>query len=227
MDLAFECAPVTGSQIDHADYVRPADIQFYAELGQLARYCDDSILELIKGRLDSCQHASYTNSLPSIDKFLLRFNRNVTIIESSNETKLLMQTNHLVETFIKHKSWRNKWKLIVIMPSMEDGEPREPEQAAVEVMRSIKHLYEALPHRTVLVVVRSSSLQIWQDASNAHRACATLLEPWKLYEKFNSVSVWDQVEKICEMHFQSSLFTVQILPLMSDASLPFISGSSQ
>lgn len=48
-DLVLECAPVLTPQMDHADYVRPADIELYAELGQLTRYCDDSILELIKG----------------------------------------------------------------------------------------------------------------------------------------------------------------------------------
>ncbi|OZC09382.1 hypothetical protein X798_03543 [Onchocerca flexuosa] len=226
-DLVLNCAPKLDLKLDHIDYVCPADIQLYAELGQLTRYCNDSIIELIKGRMDSCQHASYTSSLPSIVKFLMKFIRNLTVIESSNETKLENQTQYLVKKFMEHRSWRSKWKLIVIMPNMEDGELQEPEQSAVEVMKSIKLLYEVIPQRTILIVIRSSTLQLWQDASYAHRACQTLLEPWKLYQKLNPVSIWDQVEKICELHFQSSLFTVQILPLMKDASLPFLSGSNQ
>ncbi|VDK66122.1 unnamed protein product, partial [Onchocerca ochengi] len=226
-DLVLNCAPKLDLKLDHIDYVCPADIQLYAELGQLTRYCNDSIIELIRGRMDSCQHASYTSSLPSIVKFLMKFIRNLTVIESSNETKLENQTQYLVKKFMEHRSWRNKWKLIVIMPNMEDGELQEPEQSAVEVMKSIKLLYEVIPQRTILIVIRSSTLQLWQDASDAHRACQTLLEPWKLYQKLNPVSIWDQVEKICELHFQSSLFTVQILPLMKDASLPFLSGSNQ
>ncbi|KAK6108275.1 hypothetical protein QQG55_31500 [Brugia pahangi] len=226
-DLMLNCMPKLDPKLDHIDYVCPTDIQLYAELGQLTRYCNDSIMELIKGRADSCQHASYTSSFPSIVKFLMKFVRNLTVIETSNATKLGNQTQYLVEQFMEHRSWRNKWKLIVIMPNMEDGELREPEQSAVEVMKSIKLLYEVIPQRTILIVVRSSTLQLWQDASNAHRACQTLLEPWKLYKNLNPVSIWDQVEKICGLHFQSSLFTVQILPLMKDASLPFLSGSSQ
>ncbi|EFO26415.1 hypothetical protein LOAG_02074 [Loa loa] len=226
-DLLLNCAPKLDSKLDHIDYVCPGDIELYAELGQLTRYCNDSIMELIKGRVDSCQHASYTSSLPSIVKFLMKSIQNLTVIETSKATKLENQTQYLVGQFMEHKSWRNKWKLIVIMPNIEDGELREPEQSAVEVMKSIKLLYEVIPKRTILIVVRSSTLKLWQDASNTHRACQTLLEPWKLYEKLNPVSIWDQVEKICGLHFQSSLFTVQILPLMKDASLPFLPGSNQ
>ncbi|KAM3717491.1 Phospholipase B1, membrane-associated [Dirofilaria immitis] len=232
-DLVLNCAPKLDLKLDHIDYVCPTDIQLYAELGQLTQYCNDNIIELIKGKIDLCQHASYTSSLPSVVKFLTKFIRNLTVIESSNATKLENQTLYLVEKFMKHKNWRNKWKLIIIMPNMEDGELREPEQSAVEVMKSIRLLYEVVPQRTILIVVRTSTLQLWQDASNAHRACQTLLEPWKLYKKLNPVSVWDQteiidaVEKICGLHFQNSLFSVQILPLMKDASLPYLSGSSQ
>ncbi|KAL3984918.1 hypothetical protein ACH3XW_36455 [Acanthocheilonema viteae] len=226
-DLVLNCAPKLDPKLDHVDYVCPADIQFYAELGQLTRYCNDSIIELIKGKMDSCHHASYTSSLPSIVKFLMKFIRNLTIIETSNATKLKNQTLYLVEQFMEHRNWRNKWKLIVIMPNIEDGELREPEQSAIEVMKSIKLLYEVIPQRTILIVVRNSNLQLWQDASKAHRACQTLLEPWKTYENLNSISIWDQVEKICGLHFQSSLFTVQILPLMKHASLPFLAGSNQ
>ncbi|MCP9262715.1 Cullin-5 [Dirofilaria immitis] len=181
-DLVLNCAPKLDLKLDHIDYVCPTDIQLYAELGQLTQYCNDNIIELIKGRIDLCQHASYTSSLPSVVKFLTKFIRNLTVIESSNATKLENQTLYLVEKFMKHKNWRNKWKLIIIMPNMEDGELREPEQSAVEVMKSIRLLYEVVPQRTILIVVRTSTLQLWQDASNAHRACQTLLEPWKLYK---------------------------------------------
>uniref|UniRef100_A0A0R3RLA9 SGNH domain-containing protein n=1 Tax=Elaeophora elaphi TaxID=1147741 RepID=A0A0R3RLA9_9BILA len=226
-DLVRNCAPKLDLKLDHVDYVCPADIQLYAELGQLTRFCNDSILELIKGRIDSCHHASYTSSLPSIVKFLMKFIRNLTIIETSHATKLENQTQYLVEQFMEHRNWRNKWKLIVIMPNIEDGELREPEQSAVEVMKAIKLLYEVIPQRTILIVIRSSTLQLWQDASKAHRACQTLLEPWEVYKDLNPVSIWDQVEKISGLHFQSSLFSVQILPLMEDASLPFLAGSNQ
>ncbi|VDM96639.1 unnamed protein product [Thelazia callipaeda] len=223
----MNCTSSWGMHMDHVDNVRPADIQLYAELGQLTRYCEDSILKLITGELDSCQHASYTSPWPSIVKLLMNFNRNMTVIESSHDKQLENQTEYLVQKFIKHKNWRNKWKMIVIMPSMEDGEPKEPEQSAVKVMKSIKRLYEVVPYRTVLIVVRSSSLQLWRDASNAHRACQTLLQPWKLYEKLNPVSVWDQIEKICDLYFQNSHFTVQILPLLKNSSLAYLTGTKE
>ncbi|CAG9534410.1 unnamed protein product [Cercopithifilaria johnstoni] len=226
-DLVLNCAPKLDPKLDHVDYVCPGDIQIYAELGQLTQYCRNNIMELIKGRIDSCHHASYTSSLPSIVKFLMKFIRNLTIIETSNAVKLENQTQYLVEQFMIHRNWRNKWKLIVIMPNIEDGELQEPNQSAIEVMKAIKLLYEVIPQRTILIVVRSSTLQLWQDASKAHRACQILLEPWKVYENLNLDSIWDQIEKICGLHFQSSLFTVQILPLMKDASLPFLPGSNQ
>uniref|UniRef100_A0A915PYE9 Uncharacterized protein n=1 Tax=Setaria digitata TaxID=48799 RepID=A0A915PYE9_9BILA len=226
-DLVLNCPLKLGPRLDHVDYVYPTDIEIYAELGQLTRYCNDSIVELIKGKIDSCQHASYTSSLPTIVKFLMKFIRNMTVIESSNAMKLENQTQYLVKKFIKYKSWRKKWKLIVIMPNIEDGEFREPEQSAIKVIKSIKQIYEVIPERTIVIVVRTSTLQLWRDVSKAHRACQALLEPWKLYEKLNPTSVWDQVERICELHFQSSLFTVQVLPLMKDVSLPLLPGSNQ
>lgn len=69
--------------------------------------------------MDSCHHASYTSSLPSIVKFLMKFIRNLTIIETANATKLENQTHYLVEQFMINQNWRNKWKLIVIMPNVE------------------------------------------------------------------------------------------------------------
>lgn len=77
--------------------------------------------------------------------------------------------------------------------SVKDGEFQEPEQSAVEVMKSIKLLYEIIPQRTILIVIRTSTLQLWYDASNTHPACQTLLEPWKPYENLNPISIWDQV----------------------------------
>lgn len=49
----------------------------------------------------------------------MKFIRNLTIIETSNATKLENQTQYLVEQFMEHRNWRNKWKLIVIMPNIE------------------------------------------------------------------------------------------------------------
>lgn len=70
---------------------------------------------------------------------------------------------------------------------------REPEQSAIKVMKSIKLLHDVIPQRTILIVIRSSTLKLWHDASKAHRACQQLLEPWKFYENLNLVSIWDQV----------------------------------
>lgn len=51
-DLLMNCVPKLDPKLDHIDYVCPTDIQLYAELGQLTQYCNDSIMELIKGNLN-------------------------------------------------------------------------------------------------------------------------------------------------------------------------------
>lgn len=66
-------------------------------------------------------------------------------------------------------------------------------QSAVEVLETIEELYRIVPHRTLIVVARSSSFGIWQDALYSHLACRSMLERWRPYTHLNSISVWDQV----------------------------------
>lgn len=54
-DMVLKCAPKLDSNLDHVDYVCPGDIQLYAELGQLTQYCNDNILELIRGNITKYQ----------------------------------------------------------------------------------------------------------------------------------------------------------------------------
>ncbi|VDM39350.1 unnamed protein product [Toxocara canis] len=218
-EILTECAPSDDDFRDHADNIRPNDIEVYAEMGHLSRYCNRNSTQLLEGELDPCIQPGYAMELPSLDKFLRIFNSNLTVVESTMESKLSIQREFLVKKFSETDEWNNKWKLIVIMPSLQDGEANELEQPAVEVLETIEELHNVIPNRTLIVVVRTSGTGLWEDASHTHQACRNMLEPFKLYSKFNSPSVWDQVETICESNFQNELFSVQILPLLKDAAL--------
>uniref|UniRef100_A0A915BBF4 Phospholipase B1, membrane-associated n=1 Tax=Parascaris univalens TaxID=6257 RepID=A0A915BBF4_PARUN len=219
-EILTECAPSESDFRDHADNIRPNDIDFYIEMGHLSRYCGRNTTQLLQGKLDSCAQPGYAMELPSIDKFLRIFNENLTVIESTVESKLSIQRDYLVKKFNEDNTeWNKRWKLIIIMPSLQDGEASESGQAAIEVLDTIEELYNVVPNRTIIVVIRTSGIGIWQDAAHTHQACRSMLQRFKMYSKFNSASVWDQVEAICETHFQNEMFSVQILPLLKDAAL--------
>lgn len=78
-------------------------------------------MNISEGKLDSCAQPGYTMELPSIDKFLRIFNENLTVIESTIESKLSIQRDYLVKKFSEDTEWNKRWKLIVIMPSLQVG----------------------------------------------------------------------------------------------------------
>ncbi|VDK18136.1 unnamed protein product [Anisakis simplex] len=169
--------------------------------------------------MEPCTQPGYAMELPSLDKFIRVFNENLTVVESTVEAKLKIQRKFLINQFNKTTEWNNKWKLIVILPSLQDGEATETGQAAIEVLETIEELHSVIPNRTIIVVVRASGRGLWEDAIHTHQACRIILEGYQFHSRLNSESIWDQIETICELNYQSDLFSVQILPLLNDAAL--------
>lgn len=45
----LECPQSEGFRFDHSDHLRPADIEIYAELGHLSRFCHHNLMSLLNG----------------------------------------------------------------------------------------------------------------------------------------------------------------------------------
>ncbi|CAJ0567927.1 unnamed protein product, partial [Mesorhabditis spiculigera] len=215
-----KCRRVAAQYADHVDYVRPEDIAIYAEIGHLSRYCAHNFSMLQAGILDSCQHRPSENELPSIERLLRLFADNLTVVSTNNrDDPLRDQAKKIGEAVRRLDRHAEKWKLIVVIPSVQDGEASETGQTAVEVLAMIEELQKQLPVRTLVVVVENSGKGIWADASHSHAACRQMLSKWKIHSQYNTENIWDQVNRIADLNFRKANFTVEILPLLRNASL--------
>lgn len=220
LDDIEKCGRSRGKPQDSAEALRLEDIGIYAEMGHISTYCASNLTLLKEGMLDSCAHRASSMSLPSMDKMLRIRSPNLTVITANERDELLSeQARHLAEVIKQNPNHSSIWKMILIIPSIQDGEASETGQTAVEVLSSIEELNRLLPQKTFIVVVRSSGSGIWRDASHSHKACRSMLQRWRIHNKYNYNSVWDQVDMIVEKNFIGSNFTVEILPLMRDAAL--------
>ncbi|VDM77362.1 unnamed protein product [Strongylus vulgaris] len=180
---------------DTADSLRPSSVAIYADLGHLTTFC--------KSNLSVLQAGTRTFFVVFL-VFTLIFDCNRRVIADSIR---------------QIQGYENAWKLIVIAATIQDGDASETRQTAIEVLSAVEEFHRLLPTRTFIVVVRSSGNGIWADASHSHKACHEMLARWKSYARFNSNSVWDQVEIIVQKNFRKSDFTVEILPLLRESAL--------
>lgn len=115
-------------------------------------------------------------------------------IESGQlDESLADQARDIGERIRKIEGFENDWKMIVILATIQDGKASETGQTAVEVLSAIEELLKLVPEKTFVVVLRSSGSGIWRDASHQSLACKSQLAQWKVHNKFNYNSVWNQV----------------------------------
>ncbi|TKR86738.1 hypothetical protein L596_011265 [Steinernema carpocapsae] len=215
-----------------ADNLAPSDIEVFSEIGHLGVFCDDpsaSILNHwvrgkggnkseIRGFLthdvaESCVRSFATNRFATLDKFLGVFNPSLTVIASERATNMISQTRRVVSAVKSLWNWKERWKLIVIAPSPFDSELRSLEAMTTAVLEALGELFAAIPHRTLVAVIRVSETKIWQQASFGFEACEELLSKWNLHED-NLVNSWDTLEEIVAFRYRYSTFNVQVLPFM-------------
>ncbi|WKY09606.1 hypothetical protein Q1695_002175 [Nippostrongylus brasiliensis] len=205
---------------DSTDSLNPSAVSIYADIGHLTTYCKSNFSLLQAGILDTCDHRSNAMELPSLDKMLRVFNPALTVIQSNErDDNLVEQSRSIAHSIHQLQGYENVWKLIVIAATIQDGDASESRQTAVEVLGAVEELHKLLPHRTFIVVVRTSGDGIWSDASHSHIACHELLSRWKSHSQYNSISVWDQMETIVQKNFRRPYFTVEVLPLLRESSL--------
>lgn len=103
------------------------------------------------------------------------------------------------ESIRKVEGYQDHWKMILILATIQDGKASETGQTAVEVLAAIEELGKLVPEKTFVVVLRTSGSGIWRDASHQSLACKSQLAQWKVHNKFNYNSVWDQVRHNSEI----------------------------
>ncbi|CAB3396611.1 unnamed protein product [Caenorhabditis bovis] len=203
-----------------ANYLEPHSVKFYAELGQLSSFCPSNYTLLKNGILGSCHQRSSTMKLPSLHQILKTRGANLTIIESNSlDESLADQARDIGEAISRYPDYENSWKMIIILATIQDGTASETGQTAVEVLAAIEELGKILPKKTFIVVLRTSGSGIWRDASHQSAACKNQLAQWKVHNKFNYNSVWDQVEVIVQKNYRKPNFNVEVLPLLKDPAL--------
>ncbi|KAJ1367744.1 hypothetical protein KIN20_028723 [Parelaphostrongylus tenuis] len=212
-------APPTYTE-DTADSLRPTSVSMYADIGHITTYCKSNVTLLQAGILDSCDHRSSSMELPSLDKMLKIFNPNLLVVHNNkHDDNLADQARAVASAMQQTEGYEDIWKLIVIAATIQDGQASESRQTAVEVLGAIEELHRLLPTKTFIVVIRTSGSGIWSDASNSHKACQRILNKWKSHSRYNSISVWDQMEMIVQKNFRQPNFTVEVFPLLRESSL--------
>ncbi|GMT11237.1 hypothetical protein PFISCL1PPCAC_2534 [Pristionchus fissidentatus] len=220
--------PLIRTLSDGVHNLRVNDVAIYADIGHLSTFCRHNLTRLNNGDLDSCGHHSSSSELPTLDKMIKVFNPNLTVmnVHRNHDESFVNQVKEITARIKAIPDHEEKWKMIFMLPNIQDGEASETGQAAIEVLQAIEYLNDNLPRKTFIVVLKSSGKGMWRDASHAHSACLTLLDRWKKYVDHNSESVWEQVNTIVEKNFQHQLFTVEILPLLNEGALAqFPNGS--
>ncbi|UMM33449.1 hypothetical protein L5515_006926 [Caenorhabditis briggsae] len=206
--------------INDAHHLQAKTIKFYGELGQLSSYCPSNYTLLQKGILGPCNLRSSEMSLPSLSSMLQLRGAELQKIESNQlDESLADQARDIGESIRRINDYENHWKMIVILATIQDGKASETGQTAVEVLAAIEELVKLVPEKTFVVVLRSSGSGIWRDASHQSLACKSQLAQWKVHNKFNYNSVWDQVEIIVEKNYRKPQFHVEVLPLLKDPAL--------
>ncbi|CCD70637.1 Phospholipase B1, membrane-associated [Caenorhabditis elegans] len=206
--------------INDVHHLQANSIKYYAELGQLSSYCPSNFTLLQKGILGPCNIRSSEMSLPSLPSMLQLRGAQLDQIESGQlDESLADQARDIGERIRKIEGFENDWKMIVILATIQDGKASETGQTAVEVLSAIEELLKLVPEKTFVVVLRSSGSGIWRDASHQSLACKSQLAQWKVHNKFNYNSVWNQVETIVEKNYRKPQFHVEVLPLLKDPAL--------
>ncbi|GMS80231.1 hypothetical protein PENTCL1PPCAC_2406, partial [Pristionchus entomophagus] len=217
----LKTCPTVRTLSDGINNLRVNDVAIYADLGHLSTFCNHNLTRLNNGDLDSCGHHSSSSSLPTLDKMFRVFSPNLTVINVHRKhgESFVNQVKAITERIKEIPGYEEKWKMIFMLPNIQDGEASETGQAAIEVLQGIEYLNDNFPQKTFIVVLKSSGKGMWKDASHAHSACLTLLDRWKKYVDHNSEEVWEQVKIIVEKNFQNQQFTVEILPLLNEGAL--------
>ncbi|CAI2354818.1 unnamed protein product [Caenorhabditis sp. 36 PRJEB53466] len=206
--------------LDDVHHLRADSVRFYSELGQLSSYCPSNYTHLQKGILGPCNLRSSVMSLPSLPAMLELRGAQLDKIENNQlDESLADQARDIGEHIRKVPGYEEKWKMIVILATIQDGKASETGQTAVEVLAAIEELGKLVPEKTFVVVLRTSGSGIWRDASHQSLACRSQLAQWKVHNKFNYNSVWDQVEIIVEKNYRKPRFHVEVLPLLKDPAL--------
>uniref|UniRef100_A0A1I7TYC3 SGNH_hydro domain-containing protein n=1 Tax=Caenorhabditis tropicalis TaxID=1561998 RepID=A0A1I7TYC3_9PELO len=217
-----KCGPRKSAvpSLNDAHHLQADSIKIYGELGQLSSYCPSNSTLLQKGIMGPCNLRSSEMSLPSLPSMLELRGAQIEKIESNQlDESLADQARDIGESIRKIDGYENEWKMIVILATIQDGKASETGQTAVEVLSAIEELGKLIPEKTFIVVLRSSGSGIWRDASHQSLACKNQLAQWKVHNKFNYNSVWDQVEIIVEKNYRKPQFHVEVLPLLKDPAL--------
>uniref|UniRef100_A0A158PC46 SGNH domain-containing protein n=1 Tax=Angiostrongylus cantonensis TaxID=6313 RepID=A0A158PC46_ANGCA len=216
--------PPTDSE-DTADSLRPTSVSIYADIGHMTTYCKSNLTLLQADILDSCDHRSSSMELPSLDKMLKIFNPEMVVVNNNKRDDSLADQARAVASQIQQtEGYENIWKLIVIAASIQDGQASESRQTAVEVLGAIQELHRLLTLKTFIVVIRTSGDGIWSNASHSNKACQRILNEWKSHSRYNSISVWDQMEIIVQNNFREPNFTVEVFPLLRESTLSTVLG---
>lgn len=223
-DLLSDCAPIQGTNVNHTDYIRPNDIGFYAEIGSLSHYCKHNVTELSQGILDPCEHSLSSLNLPSVDKFIKKFNPNLTVIKPPKEGSLNEQGEEIIRRIQEYDDSNERWKLILVMPNILGGVAPTDKELSNEALAVISLLRllnsNSTMERTMVVMIRNSDRGIWARASLANDACKRILNRYETKREQNFLSgVWKQVERIAKNHFRRDLFSVQTLAFLEDSDL--------
>ena len=228
LDALRTCGESRAPETTEVDYLRLSDIAIYADIGHLSTYCTHERASLEKGDLDTCRHSSHSSPHTTLDKLIGVFAPNLTVVhvEQHTEEHFEDQAVRLAQRISEVPRAHELWKIIFILPNIQDGEAKEASQTAVTVMEAIKSIEEKLPTKTLVVVVRSSGKGIWKDASHAHSACSTMLERWSEYVRNNRNDTWEQIESIVSNNFHRPDFTVEFLPLLDRAALVQLPNST-
>lgn len=119
------------------------------------------------------------------------------------------------------KDFRNRWKLIVIAPSLFDLRIGSDLQTLTDdILQSIQVIHDKLPSKTFVLVLKNSQFTISRDVARTFVFCDKMLTLWNLNFGHTAAS-WETLEARIKRNYQTEDFFVNIIDIL-DGSIPLI-----
>uniref|UniRef100_A0A0N5A5E4 SGNH domain-containing protein n=1 Tax=Parastrongyloides trichosuri TaxID=131310 RepID=A0A0N5A5E4_PARTI len=223
---------------DDSSFLSPTQIEIYSELGSLTTFIPDKLIEsfydIPLNDLNEFTQTTLQSTYPTMKDFFgkVNYKNNIdnVIINSIeiNQCNLIEWGKRIVERMKKINNFHDKWKFILITPTIEDikidknGNNSNIVPTLYETLHFIKR---ELPKRTYIVVLKNEKMNLWKEYRKSFNYCQSTTDTWfNNNDKFNNntnnvkcdLETWEYLQMNITRYFNNKFFNINIINLLEN-----------
>uniref|UniRef100_A0A0K0DVY2 PRESAN domain-containing protein n=2 Tax=Strongyloides stercoralis TaxID=6248 RepID=A0A0K0DVY2_STRER len=249
-----------------ASYLSPNQIDIYSEIGSLSNYIPqkltESFFDIPLDNLNEFLQTTEYSKYPTFKDFIEGFKKNthydeefhkviINHIELGN-TNLLKWTKTVVERIKEIPNYYDKWKFILITPTVQDIIPKYNKiykfnnnttktkilhnNLVPTLYETLSYIKRTLPIKTFIVILKNEDMGIWRMYKDFYKYCQFATKDWFLNEDMtkncsncdNNYNkwTWQVFQRNITKYFNTKYFNVNIINLL-DNFVPLIIKTNQ